>query len=109
MAPEIIVAAEEQQASASQQKSVSKGVEGEAKATRDAQKKDEQTPPAAANSIPTRAETFVFGIPQEGLTRMERQVPLDEPPPLAQNSELMYIGKPTVRYDGPAKVMGRGQ
>jgi xanthine dehydrogenase YagR molybdenum-binding subunit len=34
---------------------------------------------------------------------------VDEAPPLAQNSELIYIGKPTVRYDGPAKAMGRGK
>ena len=51
----------------------------------------------------------MFGIPQDGLTQKERQVPLDEPPPLKQNSELTYIGKPTPRYDGPAKAMGSGK
>jgi xanthine dehydrogenase YagR molybdenum-binding subunit len=51
----------------------------------------------------------VFGIPQDGLTQKERQVPLDEPPPLGPNSELMYIGKPTPRYDGPQEAMGRGK
>ncbi|HEY1984760.1 MAG TPA: xanthine dehydrogenase family protein molybdopterin-binding subunit [Terracidiphilus sp.] len=108
MAAEIVLAREEQQESTSGQKSVSKGVQGEARPTVEAEKKDAQTPPAA-NSMPTRNEMFVFGIPQEGLTQKEREVPLDEPPPLAQNSELKYIGKPTPRYDGAQKVTGRGK
>ena len=53
-----------------------------------------------------RTESFVWGIPQTGLEKKEREVLLDEPPPLPPNSELTYIGKPTVRYDGPAKAMG---
>jgi xanthine dehydrogenase YagR molybdenum-binding subunit len=56
-----------------------------------------------------RSDNFVFGIPQNGLEHKQREVLLDEPPPLAPNSELMYIGKPTVRYDGPAKAMGTGK
>ena len=55
-----------------------------------------------------RSDSFVFGIPQNGLESKQREVLLDEPPPLPPNSELMYIGKPTVRYDGPAKAMGTG-
>jgi len=70
------------------------------------QESEKQT---ANNSMATRTEKFVFGIPQAGLTQKEREVPLDEPPPLPQNSELLYIGKPTLRYDGPAKAMGRGK
>lgn len=73
-------------------------------------KKDDQKPStAAAQDKATRTESFVFGIPEAGLTRKERQVALDEPPPLAQNAELTYIGKPTQRYDGPAKAMGSGR
>ncbi len=72
--------------------------------------KDEQKPSvAAAPTEPTRTDSFVFGIPQHGLEQKQRTVPLDEPPPLAPNSELTYIGKPTVRYDGPAKAMGKGR
>jgi xanthine dehydrogenase YagR molybdenum-binding subunit len=56
-----------------------------------------------------RIETFVWGIPQNGLEKKQREVQLDEPPPLPPNSELTYIGKPTVRYDGPAKAMGKGK
>src|ERR1700748_386288 len=58
---------------------------------------------------PKRTENFVFGIPQNGLQQKQREVPLDEPPPLPANSELTYIGKPTQRYDGPAKAMGKGK
>ena len=69
-----------------------------------------QTPPTAPNpDVSKRTETFVWGIPQNGLQKKEREVQLDEPPPLPPNSELTYIGKPTVRYDGPAKAMGKGK
>jgi xanthine dehydrogenase YagR molybdenum-binding subunit len=57
----------------------------------------------------TRTDSFVWGIPQNGLQHKEREVPQDEPPPLPANAELKYIGKPTERYDGPAKVMGKGK
>jgi xanthine dehydrogenase YagR molybdenum-binding subunit len=57
----------------------------------------------------TRTDSFVWGIPQNGLQHKEREVPQDEPPPLPANAELTYIGKPTERYDGPAKVMGKGK
>jgi xanthine dehydrogenase YagR molybdenum-binding subunit len=58
---------------------------------------------------PKRTENFVFGIPQNGLQQKQREVPLDEPPPLPANSELTYIGKPTQRYDGPAKALGKAK
>jgi xanthine dehydrogenase YagR molybdenum-binding subunit len=71
---------------------------------------DAQTPSAAAKpDIPKRTESFVWGIPQNGLQQKEREVLLDEPPPLPPNAELTYIGKPTERYDGPAKAMGTGK
>jgi xanthine dehydrogenase YagR molybdenum-binding subunit len=57
----------------------------------------------------TRTDKFVWGIPQNGLQQKEREVRLDEPPPLPANAELTYIGKPTERYDGPAKAMGKGK
>ena len=69
-----------------------------------------QTPPATPKpDASKRTETFVWGIPQNGLQEKQREVQLDEPPPLPPNSELTYIGKPTVRYDGPAKAMGKGK
>jgi xanthine dehydrogenase YagR molybdenum-binding subunit len=56
-----------------------------------------------------RMDSFVWGIPQDGLQHKQREVPQDEPPPLPPNSKLTYIGKPTERYDGPAKAMGKGK
>jgi xanthine dehydrogenase YagR molybdenum-binding subunit len=66
-------------------------------------------PAAEKPETSTRTESFVWGIPQNGLQHKEREVPQDEPPPLPPNAELTYIGKPTERYDGPAKVMGKGK
>ena len=66
-------------------------------------------PATAKPETSTRTESFVWGIPQNGLQHKEREVPQDEPPPLAPNEELTYIGKPTERYDGPAKAMGKGK
>jgi len=70
---------------------------------------DEQGTPQPKSQPAKRSDSFVFGIPQNGLENKPREVLLDEPPPLPPNSELMYIGKPTVRYDGPAKAMGTGK
>ena len=112
MASETLVPQDEQsekKPAATQEKSRSKGVQGEAKSTRNAEKKDAAAPAAAARPAAKRTDSFVFGIPQDGLEKKEREVPLDEPPPLAPNAELTYIGKPTQRYDGPAKVMGQGK
>lgn len=99
---------------AMQEKSVAKGVQGEAKPIRQAEQKDKQTPTVAATpDIPKRTDSFVFGIPTAdsgtGLEQKQREVPLDEPPPLAANADLLYIGKPTIRYDGPAKATGKGK
>jgi xanthine dehydrogenase YagR molybdenum-binding subunit len=66
-------------------------------------------PDTAKPETATRTESFVWGIPQNGLQHKEREVPQDEPPPLPANAELTYIGKPTERYDGPAKAMGKGK
>ena len=69
-----------------------------------------QTPAAAPKpDASKRTDTFVWGIPQNGLIQKQREVQLDEPPPLPPNSELIYIGKPTIRYDGPAKATGKGK
>lgn len=75
----------------------------------DAKQESAKPSTTPAPEHPTRTDSFVFGIPENGLEKKERQVALDEPPPLGPNSELTYIGKPTVRYDGPAKAMGKGQ
>ncbi len=90
-------------------KSVQKGVEGEAKPTREVEKQDKATPSAAATAGATRTASFLYGIPQLGLSQIDRQVPMDEPPPMAANADLKYVGQPTVRYDGPAKASGRAK
>ena len=54
----------------------------------------------------TRTEKFPSGIASVGLGEVERQVPLDEPPPLPPNAELAGIGKPVPRQNGRAKVTG---
>jgi xanthine dehydrogenase YagR molybdenum-binding subunit len=54
----------------------------------------------------TRTEKFPFGIASAGLGEVERQVPLDEPPPLPANAALNVIGKSTPRQNGRAKVTG---
>lgn len=98
------------QQNASQERSREKGVQGEAKPIRTEERKDSQTPAADAKGGGSkRTESFVWGIPQAGLQRKVREVPPDEPPALPPNAELTYIGKPTERYDGPAKAMGRAK
>ena len=54
----------------------------------------------------TRTERFPSGIASVGLGEVERQVPLDEPPPLPPNAALAQIGKPEPRHNGRAKVTG---
>jgi xanthine dehydrogenase YagR molybdenum-binding subunit len=54
----------------------------------------------------TRTETFPLGISSVGLGEVQRQVPLDEPPPLPPNAALAVIGRPTPRQNGRAKVTG---
>lgn len=63
----------------------------------------------AAGAPGMRTESFLFGIPQLGLTHIDRQVSVDEPPPMPANADLQYVGKPTERYDGAAKVSGQGK
>lgn len=109
MALELIAQEGQQTSAQAQHKSLQKGLQGEAPTTREAAKKDEATPPVAAENTPKRTDNFVYGIPQDGLTTKQREVPLDEPPPLPANAELRYVGKPTVRYDGPAKATGKAK
>lgn len=109
MAHEILEQDKTQQEKPQQGKSVSQGVKGEAKPTRKAEKQDKAAPPAAATAVKTRTASFIYGIPQLGLTEVERQVPAEEPPALPVNADLKYVGRPTERYDGPAKASGRAK
>ena len=86
-----------------QQQKKQEGVKGEPKTV---QKKapDQST----AGKPDTRQVELLIGIPSssEGVKKIERNVPADEPPQLAVNSELKVIGKRVPRYDGPLKVSG---
>lgn len=59
-----------------------------------------------ASDATTRTETFPAGIASIGLGEVKRQIPLDEPAPLAPNAFLEAIGKPVPRQNGRAKVTG---
>jgi xanthine dehydrogenase YagR molybdenum-binding subunit len=60
----------------------------------------------ATTKTPVRTETLTVGIAQDELKSVQREVPANEAPALAPNSELHAIGKPTKRWDGRAKVTG---
>ena len=59
-----------------------------------------------ASDATTRSEIFPSGIASVGLGEVKRQIPVDEPLPLAPNALLAVIGKPVPRQNGRAKVTG---
>jgi xanthine dehydrogenase YagR molybdenum-binding subunit len=66
---------------------------------------------STAGKQDTRREELLIGIPgsSEGVRKIERNVPLDEPPQLPPNDQLKVIGKRIPRYDGPYKVSGNAK
>jgi xanthine dehydrogenase YagR molybdenum-binding subunit len=56
-----------------------------------------------------RTETLSYGIVEQSLEQVTRQVPSDEPPPLPPNAELRVIGKPIDRLDASQKVTGKAR
>jgi len=58
------------------------------------------------DEVPRRRERFSYGLAHLGLDEVEREIPADEPPPLAPNAELTQIGKDIRRWDARAKVTG---
>ncbi|MEJ2398641.1 MAG: molybdopterin-dependent oxidoreductase, partial [Gammaproteobacteria bacterium] len=53
-----------------------------------------------------RRERFPSGLAHLGLDTVEREIPSDEPPALAANAELNWIGKAVPRWDAREKVTG---
>jgi xanthine dehydrogenase YagR molybdenum-binding subunit len=53
-----------------------------------------------------RTEKFALGIPGVSLGQTSRQIPADDPPPLAPNADLTVIGKSIPRIGGHAMVTG---
>ncbi|MHB8347323.1 MAG: xanthine dehydrogenase family protein molybdopterin-binding subunit [Acidiferrobacterales bacterium] len=58
------------------------------------------------DGLPRRREKFPFGLAHLGLTEIEREIPVDEPPALGPNAGLRQIGKNIPRWDARAKVTG---
>ncbi|HVT87978.1 MAG TPA: xanthine dehydrogenase family protein molybdopterin-binding subunit [Tepidisphaeraceae bacterium] len=54
----------------------------------------------------TETPKYALGIPGVNLEEVQRNVPENEPPPLAINEKLHTIGKSVPRLDGRAKVTG---
>lgn len=54
----------------------------------------------------TREQSMKYGIVGGTLKDVTRRVPMDEPPPLAENEKLTAIGKPIQRLDAVQKVTG---
>jgi xanthine dehydrogenase YagR molybdenum-binding subunit len=61
---------------------------------------------AQDSRLQQREQQIAHGIVGDGLGLVSRQVPLDEPPPLAVNADLEVIGKPIPRLDARQKVTG---
>jgi len=64
---------------------------------------------SAPTSTPMRQQRVLYGIVGNGMEQRERRVPLDEPPPLAENAKLNVIGQPIPRADAVQKVTGRAR
>lgn len=65
-----------------------------------------QTPASGPNK---RTVSMPVGVPGYTLQNEEREVPTSEPPVWPTNKDLKYVGKPTERWDGAAKVSGRAK
>lgn len=80
--------------------------EGVKQQTRQAKEKAQQQ--TTAPRPKTRTENILSGIPgsRDGVTRVERKLPADEPPALAENSQLKHVGKRVPRIDGRFKATG---
>jgi xanthine dehydrogenase YagR molybdenum-binding subunit len=57
----------------------------------------------------TRSEALIYGVVGDSTERITKHIPIDEPPPLAENRTLQSIGKSTPRLDAVQKVTGRAR
>jgi xanthine dehydrogenase YagR molybdenum-binding subunit len=62
-----------------------------------------------STSVATKTVSMPIGIPGYTLHEEQRTVPASEPPVLAINKDLEFIGKSPERWDGNAKVTGRAR
>ena len=56
-----------------------------------------------------REQQVLYGIVGDRIDRVTRRVPVDEPPPLAENAALHVIGERLPRLDAIQKVTGRAR
>ena len=56
-----------------------------------------------------REQQVLYGIVGDRIDRVTRRVPVDEPPPLAENATLHVIGERLPRLDAIQKVTGRAR
>jgi xanthine dehydrogenase YagR molybdenum-binding subunit len=75
----------------------------------EAQTSTTQSQQPEPNPGPSRQQGMLYGIVGGGLDEVTRRVPIDEPPPLGENSTLKSIGKPIPRLDAVQKVTGRAR
>jgi xanthine dehydrogenase YagR molybdenum-binding subunit len=57
----------------------------------------------------TRNEELIYGIVGDSTEKVVKHLPLDEPPPLAENRTLSSVGKSIPRLDAVQKVTGRAR
>ena len=72
----------------------------------EAQTSTTQSQNSEPNPGPSRQQAMLYGIVGDGLEEVTRRVPIDEPPPLGENSTLNSIGQPIPRLDAVQKVTG---
>src|ERR1039458_3736322 len=61
---------------------------------------------AAMSTLSSRTERLPIGIAGVSQGQIDREVPANEPPPLAPNADLAVVGKPVPRVGGRAMVTG---
>ncbi|HEX8474820.1 MAG TPA: xanthine dehydrogenase family protein molybdopterin-binding subunit [Pyrinomonadaceae bacterium] len=79
---------------------------GEPPVPRAAEKQAERAAAEKETPTATRAISVNAGIYGAKMAKIERAVPLDEPPPLGVNEELSVVGRRVPRVDGRLKVTG---
>jgi xanthine dehydrogenase YagR molybdenum-binding subunit len=65
--------------------------------------------PTTKPSIASREQDLSYGIVGDAMKIVNKWVPQDEPPPLAENAKLSSIGKSVPRLDALAKVTGKAK
>src|SRR5512140_2099056 len=95
-----------------QSKDVKGGTKGEPKPVQQSREKEQAhkaAPAPAQRDMKLRAGVASAVVSEDGLAEVTRVVPAGEPPQLATNDQLKYIGKRITRVDGAMKTTGRAR